>query len=85
MTFVAGAKEGLASTWRPDGTRATESHFVGGKETGACTAWHRNGQKQMEGRKVDGRREGRWTYWKDDGSVDATFTGTYEGDVRVSD
>ncbi len=59
-----------------------ESWNVGGE---VAYNFYQDGSLQMEGELVNGLREGPWAYWRPDGTVNDSWTGTYESDVKISD
>ena len=83
--FVAGRKHGLETRWLPDGTKVSEVTYSAGERTGLTKGWYADATPQMEGELVNGQREGPWTYWRPDGTVNESWTGTYESDVKTSD
>ena len=58
-----GYKNGLLTSWYPNGQKEYEGTFKNREYDGLQTTWYENGQKKQEG------TENEWTYWNEDGSA----------------
>src|SRR5262245_7270774 len=70
------------ATYYTNGQVEMECETRAGKREGACRRYYPNGAKQAEGHYADGKMEGPWTFWLEDGSVDATRSGSYAAGGR---
>ena len=84
-TYAAGRPDGLQVEWHPGGQKKSESRYVEGRLDGPQEHWFQNGQLRMKGSVKDGKRLGRWVYYNADGTVNESWTGTYENDQRIGE
>jgi antitoxin component YwqK of YwqJK toxin-antitoxin module len=82
--YASGKAHGVQREWNPNGVAKSEVEFQNGVQDGRVRYWHPDGRLQVDGRMKAGKREGRWSYWKSDGTLDPEWSGTYEGDKKVS-
>lgn len=78
-----GMMHGEAKLWAPTGELIERSEYDRGRQTGRSQTWYVSGTRQSDGELVDGARTGAWVYWRQDGSVNDTWSGIYENDLRV--
>lgn len=83
-TYSRGRPEGVQIEWYPDGAKKSQSVYVDGRLDGPQEQWYPSGQKRAEGLLKDGKRVGRWVYYNADGTVNESWTGTYDNDERIS-
>ncbi len=81
--YKDGVMHGEARVWAPNGELIERSHYDSGRQTGPSSTWYGTGLPQSEGELVDGARTGPWVYWREDGSVNDTWSGIYENDLRI--
>ena len=67
-------KNGLATTWHPNGQKILEESWVKGRPHGAETRWYENGQMRSEGNYVNGRADGTQSKWYKDGQLESQMT-----------
>jgi antitoxin component YwqK of YwqJK toxin-antitoxin module len=64
-------REGLATSWRENGQKETETNYVNGKKDGLATEWYENGQKETETNYISDKEEGLTTWWYESGQEQA--------------
>ena len=64
-------REGLATSWRENGQKESETSYVNGKKDGLTTLWYENGQKHAETNYVNNKEDGLTTLWHENGQKSA--------------
>jgi len=67
-------KNGLWTSFYPDGGKWSETVFKEGKTHGKTISWHKNGEKHFEGFYTNGKPSGHWIFYDQEGNK------TYEKD-----
>jgi antitoxin component YwqK of YwqJK toxin-antitoxin module len=78
-----GYKNGLLTSWYPNGQKEYERTFKNREYDGLQTTWYENGQMKREETYKDGYRVGKWTYYNEDGSVNEVVE--HPSEVHPSD
>lgn len=67
--LVKGKREGIWTSWYPDGTMWSEGEFKNGKPSGKTVTYYETGNKRYEGFYMEGKKAGKWFFWDENGKL----------------
>lgn len=73
-SYVDGVRDGVATTYHPNGKLASQGSYAAGVRDGAWTEAWPNGEPRLEATYAAGELDGAWRRWRDDGTLDVEAT-----------